>query len=93
MTVMYPYIMQRTQISLTDEERRLLDAEVRRTGRSMSSLIRDAVTQVYGPQRRLEDDIRAIDEAAGAWQGREEDGAAYVEGLRSGRRLDEASAR
>jgi predicted transcriptional regulator len=93
MTLMYPYIMQRTQISLTDDERRLLDTEARRTGRSMSALIRDAVTQVYGPRRRLEDDLRAIDEAAGAWQGRNEDGAEYVERLRSGRRLDEASAR
>lgn len=93
MEAMYPYIMLRTQISLTDEERRLLDDEVRRTGRSMSALIRDAVTKVYGTRRDLEGDLRAIDEAAGAWQGREEDGAAYVERLRSGRRLDEVLGR
>lgn len=36
-----------------------------------------------------EADLRAIDEAAGVWQGRDEDSAAYVERLRSGRRLDE----
>ncbi|MFD4421338.1 ribbon-helix-helix protein, CopG family [Agromyces sp. NPDC058484] len=85
--------MLRTQISLTDDERRILDDEVRRTGRSMSSLIRDAVTKVYGSGRDVEADLRAIDGAVGAWQGRDEDGAAYVERLRSGRRLDEASAR
>jgi len=90
---MYPYIMQRTQISLTDDERRLLDQEARRTGRSMSALIRDAVTKVYGPKRDVGDDLRAIDEAAGAWREREADGAAYVDELRSGRRLDDASAR
>ncbi|WP_308798959.1 ribbon-helix-helix protein, CopG family [Agromyces silvae] len=85
--------MLRTQISLTDEERQLLDEEVKRTGRSMSSLIRDAVTKVYGPRRDLEADLRAIDEAAGAWRDRDEDGEAYVERLRSGRRLDEVLGR
>lgn len=48
---MYPdYIMtlQRTQISLSDQDRRVLDAVARRTGLSMSALIRDAIHATYG---------------------------------------------
>jgi len=43
---MYTYIMQRTQISLTAEERQILDAEAARSGKSLSALIRDAVERV-----------------------------------------------
>jgi hypothetical protein len=85
--------MLRTQISLTTEARRLLDLEAARTGRSISALIRDAVTKTYGSGRDAEADLRAIDAAFGAWDGREVDGAAYVEDLRSGGRLDQTAAR
>lgn len=85
--------MQRTQISLTAEDRRVLDAEAARTGRSISALIRDAVTKTYGHQRDAERDARAIDAALGAWRDRELDGETYVEGLRSADRLRESTGR
>lgn len=79
--------MQRTQISLTDEDRQLLDAEAVRTGHSLSRLIRDAINQAYGRSGDLDTDLEAIATASGAWTGREDDGAAHVEALRSGSRL------
>lgn len=90
---MYPYIMQRTQISLTDADRALLDAEAVRTGKSVAALIRDAVQQVYGQQGKLERDLAAIDAAAGAWKDRDFTGEEYADRLRSGRRLREAYER
>ncbi|HWB71152.1 MAG TPA: ribbon-helix-helix domain-containing protein [Egibacteraceae bacterium] len=79
--------MVRTQISLTQEQKRLLDAEAARSGRSLAALIRAAVDAMYGPGGDLGHDLAAIRAAAGAWQDHTEDGAAYVERLRSGTRL------
>lgn len=44
--------MTRTQISLGDEELRLLDAEADLSGASRSELIRRAIRERYGGERR-----------------------------------------
>jgi hypothetical protein len=84
--------MQRTQISLTSEGRRALDAAAARTGRSISSLIREAVEIVYGTERSTDDDLAAMRRAFGSWTDRDLDGAAWVERLRAGSRLRQHSS-
>jgi hypothetical protein len=79
--------MQRTQISLSDEERRALDVVATRTGRSLSALIRDAVEKTYGSERSTQDDLASMRRAFGSWRSHDLDGAVWVEQRRSGSRL------
>ncbi|MGC1184873.1 MAG: ribbon-helix-helix protein, CopG family [Candidatus Dormiibacterota bacterium] len=80
--------MERTQISLTREERRVLDQESARTGRSISALIRAAVETVYGEERCTADDLASMRRAFGTWPQSEQDGRAWVDRLRSGSRAE-----
>lgn len=79
--------LKRTQIYLTREELSALEREQRGTGTNQSELIRRAIDREYlGRARRSKADrVRAIRSAAGAWKGRTETGAEYVERMRSGR--------
>jgi Ribbon-helix-helix protein, copG family len=81
----------RTQIMLTDEQYARLRGESARSGRSLAELIRRSVEEHYGSEP-APDRTRQLDRAFGGWAGRSEDGAAYVERIRSGtaRRLGEA---
>lgn len=86
-SMMYPYIMLRTQVSLTEEQKRRLDATSAETGFSLAELIRRAINSCYPETNDAESDIAAIRQAIGAWGGREFDGESYVESVRSGRRV------
>ncbi|GAA3829263.1 ribbon-helix-helix protein, CopG family [Brevibacterium casei] len=83
--------MVRTRISLTSTERQLLDAEAERTGRSISALVRDAVTQVYGCKSDAHTDLNAIKTAFGSWAEQAEDGKTYVDQFRFGSRLEHSA--
>ena len=84
---MYTYIVQRTQIYLSDDETRVLDREVKDTGKTRSRLIREAIAEQYGTRSDPQRIARALEETAGAWGDRRETGARAVDRLRSGRRL------
>jgi len=83
---MYTYIMRRTQIYLTDEEAVALKRASKKSGLSMSDLIRTAVDDKFlTGEMTTADRIRAIEESFGAWKDRTETGEEYVERIRSGR--------
>jgi predicted DNA-binding protein len=83
--------MVRTQISLRESQKELLDKESERTGRSISDLIRESIDRRFGGSLSTEEALEALSLSAGAWKGRsaedDVDGKTYVERLRSGRRL------
>ena len=82
--------MLRTQISLSEEQKRLLDTKSAETGLSLSELVRRAVERCYGGDRDADQDLRRLRAGHGAWTHQRETGEEYVEGIRSGRRLADA---
>lgn len=87
---MYIYTMERTQIYLSKAQTAALDSEARRTGTTRSHLIREAIDARYGEVADPERIRRALQASAGLWRDRARTGEAYVEQLRSGRRLRDA---
>jgi serine/threonine protein kinase HipA of HipAB toxin-antitoxin module len=85
-----PYIMRRTQIYLDESQSRLLEAQSKASGFSISHLIRAAVDTVYGKRRSLTQaqKLRIAESTAGAWASRTETGADYVDRVRGRGRLD-----
>jgi hypothetical protein len=73
----------RTQITLSDAQYARLKEESKRTGASLSELIRRALEEAY-QLPRLEDAQSALGDSFGAWGNRDFDGAKYVERLRRG---------
>lgn len=63
--------MVRTQIYLTEAEQQALRALSRRTGRTQSELIREAVDQLIAQSERT-DRLAALKQARGMWQDRED---------------------
>jgi predicted transcriptional regulator len=93
------YIMRRTQIYLDDPQDRALAERARRSGRTKSALIREAVDAYLtppagGPDAALERMRAAVAEAEGSLP-HLAPGAAYVDAVRAdeARRLDERTAR
>ncbi len=89
------YIMQRTQIYLTEEQGRLLKSRSQATGCTVSELIRAAIDGVYAPRRELTtaDRVRLARRTAGAWKEFPETGAEYVERIRGSSRLSQTMER
>jgi len=83
--------MHRTQITLTDTQYARLREESARTGQSLAALVRRALDERYDGVSDV-DRIKLLDRAFGSWAGRRENGAAFVERVRSGtaRRLHQA---
>lgn len=75
--------MHRTQISLTDAQYERLRSESASSGHSLAELIRRALDERYGTVSGA-DRLKLMDSAFGGWIDHEEDGAAFVERVRTG---------
>ncbi len=76
----------RVQILLTQEELALFDDVQRPTGASRSESIRRAISGTFG-EVPATDQVRQVQQSAGTWKGRNQDGGQYSDSL-SGNRND-----
>jgi hypothetical protein len=79
--------LRRKQVYLTRTELTVLDKESKKTGASESELIRRAVDRTYLGREGLSraERLRHLQVSGGAWSGRTQTGAEYVETRRAGR--------
>ncbi|MGH7336043.1 MAG: CopG family transcriptional regulator [Myxococcota bacterium] len=77
--------MRRTQIYLEDIESIALDETARRTGRTRSQIIREAIRAHVMGATDPRDLTAVLRKTAGAWRGRRQTGAQVVARLRRGR--------
>jgi Ribbon-helix-helix protein, copG family len=79
--------MRRTQLYLDDDLWNTLHARARSAGTTMSELVREAIRERY--LGKLDERKTAMQAAVGLWKERQDIGgsAAYVRGLRRGKRL------
>jgi hypothetical protein len=75
--------MHRTQITLTDAQYARLREESASSGHSLAALVRRALDERYEAVPKG-DRLQLLDSAFGGWVDRSEDGAAFVERVRSG---------
>ncbi|WP_297454341.1 ribbon-helix-helix protein, CopG family [Persephonella sp.] len=78
--------MKRTQIYLDEEIYKYLKAESKRTGKSLSEIIREKLrTDLKKSKENL---LKAIEETAGIWQYKTDNVEEALRNLRKGKRID-----
>ncbi|NPA51436.1 MAG: CopG family transcriptional regulator [Aquificae bacterium] len=78
--------MKRTQIYLDEEVYKYLKAESKRTGKSVSEIIREKLRAEINQSK--ENLVKAIDETAGIWQYKTENVEETIRNIRKGKRID-----
>lgn len=81
--------MKRTQIYLNNEQYNNLIIESKKTSKTMSELIREAVNYKFGITKKI-DFNKAIDSVAGLWEDRKDikSGKDYINNIRKDKRIN-----
>ncbi len=78
--------MKRTQIYLDEEIYKYLKEESKKTGKSISELIREKLKKEINQNK--ENLLKTIKEVAGIWSYKNEDVDNYIRNMRKGKRID-----